>query len=243
MTHQLVYDYVKLIIENLWILLALAGALWLVTRPGLLERITRVKMFELEIELKEVKAELENTKLAVKEMSALTEEYQSALDNLEMSGDVAALRASQGAIKALATQLDSQDLAPVRTGLLKGASADALHGAAVIARTRRDPKLFDDVIQSLAEIAASPDLGGRRLNTVWQLASAVHLTLVSVFKHGQVSAITQDQLKRARAVLEKLQQHERVLADRPDNPGKGIRGPVTNALKWIESATTDQPGK
>ena len=132
------------------------------------------------------------------------------------------------------------DLALVRRGFVQDASASELYAAAEIARARRDPALYDDLVTCLNRLADDVNLGGIRLHTVWTLTSALHRTLVADQKHGS-KTLTPEQLIAGRKMLARLVENPRVLADKPDTPLKGVRGPAKWAGDWIEKALNAQP--
>lgn len=239
MDDNAVYQYLKLILENVsvWQVLVLALVIALFRRPERLEKIpkyiSRFKVGDLEVELREIKEELKQTKeqVEVLENDLENSRFESVLGTFDAHGPVAELDATRRALKDVAASIE--DLAPVRAGLGEGASADQLYAAAEVARTRRDPALFDDLVACLERLAPDPDLGGVRLHTVWTLTSALHKTLISDIRPGTAPRITPAQLERAQEMLKLLNSNPRVRADRPDDPMKGVRGPTKWAGDWI----------
>ena len=144
---------------------------------------------------------------------------------------VSELSKAREALKAMAPAI--VELGVVRESLGPDAEPGELYAAAEIARERRDVALFDDIVGCLKRIAESTTLDGIRLHTVWTLTSALHRTLVADIKHSPKPSLTKEQLLHAQSVLKRLVQHSRVLADRPDDPLKGVRGPAKWANDWI----------
>ena len=236
-----VYQYSKLFLENLslWPVLILGAVWWLVKHPAVFEKlpdyISRLKIGSVEVELREVKEKLAETQQQVSELENEIELEKSRYDELLGSFDPNAplgdLAKAREALKAMAPSMD--DLSPVRQGLSPEASPEQVYAAAEILRTRRDSSLFDDLVSCLDRLADNPDLHGIRLYTVWTLTSALHRTLIADIKHS-TPRLTAGQLKRAQAMLEGLTRNPRVLADRPDEPLKGVRGPAKWANDWIK---------
>ena len=118
--------------------------------------------------------------------------------------------------------------------LAEGASAEEIYTAPEIARTRREARLFDDIVSCLERLAKADDLQGIRLYTVWTLTSALHRTLIADIKHNETPTLSRAQLEAARAMLKVLENNPRVLGDRPDAPMKGVRSPAEWAKDWID---------
>ncbi len=110
------------------------------------------------------------------------------------------------------------DLSTVCQGLAEGVSAEEIYAASEIARTRREARLFDDIVSCLACLVKVDDLKGIRLYTVWTLTSAFHRTLIADIKHNETPTLSRAQLEAARAMLKDLENNLRVLGDRPDAP-------------------------
>jgi hypothetical protein len=90
------------------------------------------------------------------------------------------------------------------------------------------------LIALLDELSQQKDLGGYRLNTIWTLISAVHKILISAVRDGVKPTPSNEQLIKCKNVLERLDNHPKVVADRPDNPMKGIKGPIKYSLDWVK---------
>lgn len=235
------YQYLKLVLENVsvWPFLIVAAVWWLARHPSLFEKlpdyISRLKIGSVEVELREVKAKLAETQQQVSELENEIELEKSRYDELLAGFDPHAplgdLAKTREALRAMAPAMD--DLTPVRHGLSPDAKPEEVYAAAEIIRTRRDIALFDDLVACLDRLAADANLRGIRLHTVWTLTSALHRTLIANIKHG-APRLSREQLMRAEAMLERLMQNPRVLADRPDDPLKGVRGPAKWAGDWIQ---------
>lgn len=236
------YLYSKLILENMsvWPVLILAGLWWLVRHPQVLakvpEYISKFKIGGLEVELRQLREQLDETKSQVETLEIELEREQSRFQELLSSFDphapVPELARAREALKAMAPGLD--DLSPVRKGLTEGANPEEIYAAAEIARSRRDLALFDDLVACLDRLARQDDLGGVRLHTVWTLASALHKTVMTDVKHASQPRLSPAQLETAKAMLERLVRNPRVLQDRPDAPLSGVRGPAKWAGDWID---------
>lgn len=226
------FQYTKLFVENFWIFALVAAMVVVAIKPAILDRVGSVKFANIEVVLRELKQEINETKETIIELKAVNEEYQSELDSLDINGRLGEARR---AIKSIVASATDRDVASIKRGFLETAKPEEVFGAAVMARTRKDPALFDDLIACLSRIASDPDLCGLRLNIVWNLTSAVHLTLVAALKHRKAGLLSRLQLERAKKVLEQLVIHPKVEADRPEAPSKGITGPAVLALKWIDT--------
>jgi hypothetical protein len=204
--------------------------------------LTKMKLGPLEAEFRQLREELEETKQQVDvleaDISHDDERYRSLVEGFDPHAPVADLASTRESLKAMAGSLD--DLGPVRRGLAPDASASELYAAAEIARARRDPELYDDLVTCLNRLAGDADLGGIRLHTVWTLTSALHRTLVADQKHG-AKTLSPEQLEAGRAMLALLNKNPRVLADKPEAPLKGVRGPAKWAGDWIEKALKALP--
>lgn len=230
MEGDVTYHYVKLLIENFWIIALFLLAVWLIRNPKFLARISRVKIGSVEFEL--LAAKIEAAEAKIETLAYENEEYRNVLTSFDADGPVETVR---GKLKALAGR-NAIDNATIIKGLAAEASAEEVYSASVMARVRRDPALFDSIIRCLDRLSKDDDLGGIRLKTVWTLASAAHQTLVSAVKYSSKVPLTREQLGTAKATLSRLMINPRVLEDRPDLPSKGVRGPTQHALNWIEKA-------
>lgn len=241
MENDAFYQYLRLFLENVsvWPVLIVGAFWWLARHPSVFEKlpgyVSRLKIGSVEVDLREVKAKLAETQQQVSELENEIELEKSRYDDLLSGFDPHAplsdLAKTRDALKAMAPVMD--DMSPVRQGLSPDAKPEEIYAAAEILRARRDISLFDDLVSCLDRLASDADLWGIRLYTVWTLTSALHRTLIADIKHG-APRLSREQLMRARAMLVKLTQNPRVLADRPDEPLKGVRGPAKWAGDWIQ---------
>lgn len=231
------------IIENssLWEFIMVFVVLYIFLKPGLLERITKLKLGDLEVELGELKKQVAKGTEKIEDLESELEnekrQFEELINSFDASDTLDNLTSVRQAIRAQAANLE--DLSTLKAMLTKDASPEQLYAAAVSVRERRPVTLFMDTINLLGQLADDKDLHGFRLNTVWMLTSAVHKMLISMVKDGVKPMATQTQLQQAVSVLNRLNVHPRVLTDRPDKPMKGIRGPVKYSLDWIEKIKTE----
>ncbi|MFY0309662.1 hypothetical protein ACFMBG_07165 [Leisingera sp. D0M16] len=242
MENNATFQYLKLILENisLWQLLAIAIAIWLMSNRSMVAEIprhvSRFKIGDIEIELKELKDKLRDTEVEVEALESELERerlrFEEILSSFNAHAPVPELSAVRQSLKAVAGTLE--DLAPVMKGMEPGASPENLYAAAEVLRTRRDPAHFDKLVGTLDRLAKDPRLEGIRLHTVWTLTSALHKTLIADIKNNKNPSLSSAQLQRAQDALRRLNNNPRVLADRPEDPMKGVRGPAKWANEWIE---------
>lgn len=237
------FQYLKLIIENfsIWPLVIVIGLWWLVRHPelfgNLAEHISKMKVGGFEVELRRLNAKIEETTQQVNELQVEVEgevdRFRQLVSSFDPHAPVEDLAATREALKVMAGSIN--DLADIRKGLLPGATPEALYASAEVARARRDVSLFDDLVACLDRLARDDDLLSIRLYTVWTLTSALHRTLIAGIKHAEKPAFSPAQLTAAKKMLAALVQNPRVLADRPDAPMRGIRGPAKWADDWIDT--------
>jgi hypothetical protein len=232
MENDRVFQWTKMILDHLWLLIPLALTLYVLCRPSVLRYVSRVKFGDFELELASLKEELKDTKQKLVESHS---EVRALIEKLDAAGTVSQLRDASQGLKTRAAHLSGDDLAEALAGLQPGAGPAALHAAAVIARKRTDPAALAALVECLDRLSSADDLGDIRLNTIWHLASAAHLTLVAIYKNGAVPHPDRVLLIRAKATFERLLTHPRVVQDHPENPRKGVRGPAGHALAWIET--------
>lgn len=229
---DMLYRYLKLFLDNGWILALAALASWLIINPKILENFSSIKIGSVvDLQLRDLREKLADTEQKVDQLQSRNDQLTQVIDSFDADGDLTGPRVK---LKNLARHLKDEDLASVRKGLGASATHEELYAAAEIARSRRDPAFLDDLVDCLSRLASAPDLNGVRLKTVWTLTSALHLTLVSDLQHAEIPQVTKQQLLAARRALELLVQNPRVLGDSPDAPEKGVRGPAKNAQQWIE---------
>jgi hypothetical protein len=230
MPNDPVFQWTKLILDHLWLVIPLGATAYVLWRPEILRHISRVKFGDFEVELAALKEELNETRQQLAESHS---EVRALIDKLDAGGSVEQLRADTQGLKARAAHLSGDDLVEGLAGLQPGATPAQLHAAAVIARKRADPVALPALIACIDRLSARPDLDDIRLNTVWHLTSAVHLTLVATYKNGAVPVPDNALLTQGKAAIERLMASPRVAQDRPDDPKKGVRGPAAHALRWI----------
>lgn len=238
-------EYIRLVLANtsLWEIMALIVVLYLLFNPALLRTVTRLKIGELEIELNALKQKVAQGEQQIKELETEIEGerrlFNEILSRFDANAPLKDLASVRQTIKGNAKNLDEID--DLKAYLTPEASPEELFAAAVSVRERRPTALLPDLIELLSALAKKPDLGGYRLNTIWTLTSALHLTLLSAIRDGVHPAPSLTTLRKALVTLDLLEQHPRVQGDRPDNPMKGIRGPIKHSLAWIEKGLAN-PG-
>jgi hypothetical protein len=240
MENDPVFQWTRMMLDHLWLLIPLGLTAYVLCRPSVLRYISRVKFGDFELELASLKEELKETKQKVENSHS---EVRALIEKLDATASVSALREASQGLKARATHLSGDDLAEGLSGLRPDANPAALHAAAVIARKRADPAALGALVDCLDRLGSAHDLNGIRLNTIWMLASAVHLTLVAVYKSGAVPVPERALLLRGESVITRLIAHPLIERDRPDDPKKGVRGPAGHALRWIATglAAARQP--
>lgn len=234
MSADLTFEYVKLFVENSWIIFVLSAVLLLVVRPGALDRVAGVEFLNFKLQLREIEKQVASARQDLEVVRTETSQYQKIMENVDISVPVGELAEVRRSLTNIGARLTDGDLGEVTKGLRPEATPEEVYAAAVIARARKDPALFDELVACLDRIAHADNLADLRLNTVWTLTSALHLTLVAAMKYSD-GAITRSQLLRAREVLDTLVKQQRVRDDRPDAPLRGINGPAKHAREWIET--------
>lgn len=235
------FEVFTVVMENvrLWEIALLIFLFWLFHHPELVKSIQSIKVGELEIKLHELEAEVSRSRSEIEELEDELESsrlmFGDLLENVDVNaaGDLTPLA---GLLKAHARALD--DLDAVVELLQSGSSPEEVYAAAVTLRERRPVAQFSSLIDYLARIVDDDELGGNRLKTVWMLASATHKLLLAAVRDGIGPGIERSELQRAQSVLQRLERHPRVQADRPDRPDKGIRGPIRHAMAWIDRGLT-----
>ena len=237
MDDDAVYQYLKLILDYvpIWVVLLFGLITWLIRNPERLELIpkyvAKAKFGDIEFELREIKAELADTKELVSELEEENLRLSSLMGGFDAHAPVAELEPVRQKLKAMSSNID--DLSPVLAGLQPGADPAEVYAAAEILRARRDFSCFDALIGALDRIGRDPKLEDLRYHTVWTLASAVHKTVIAAVKHDGLPKLTKSQLERAQTVMQQLHDNPHVQLDRPDDIKQGIRGPASYALTWI----------
>jgi hypothetical protein len=233
---DMAFKWVELILDHLWLLFPFAALIYLWRHPEILRSVTRLRIGDFEVQLEHIQKELQATKEATQQLAESNSNIARLIEGLDINAPVAELREASRALKAQASHLDGAELEQGLAGLKPGADPAALHASAVVARKRTDPASLPQLMDRLDSIASSPTLDGIRLNTVWMLASAAHLTLVAIYKHQAEPQPDRALLERARTVFDKLIANPMVQGDRPDDPSKGVRGPAEKALRYITTA-------
>lgn len=238
------YDWAKLILENvsIWPLLALVVLVWISRQEDLMRRLTKVSFGGVEFQLQELKEALEESKLEIKALENDLERertiFNEILEGFDPNAPVSQLGATRDMLVANARSLD--DLGVLKDMLSERATPQELFAAATTLRERRPTSFFGDLVTCLDRLADDRNLRGVRLHTVWTLTSALHRILIAAIRDGVTPPIASGELKRAAEMLDKLEVNPRVLADRPDNPEKGVRGPARLARNWIERGLAKQ---
>ena len=232
------FDYIKLFVENvkLWELIVLAVMIWLSTKPKILERITRVKIGDLELELEQLKKDVTDQKNEIrtleKELENEREIFKEILEGFDPHVPVNELTRTRERLRAYAKTLT--DLDEITEHLDPSKGPEELYAAAVMFRERRPTKFVPQLLDCLDSLANSENLLGIRLHTVWTLASALHFTVIASVRDGVEPKIPKKELERAQQVLGRLERNPRVQKDRPDDPKRGVRGPIRYTLDWIK---------
>lgn len=230
------FDYVSLFVENVavWELMVLAVLVWLVFKPEFLNRVTRIKLGDLELDVKNLKSEIEENRNELRILEDDIEYERRTVDELLQGFDVNAPVTELGRTRELlrAEARNLSDFDEVKQFLSESASPEQLFAAAVNLRERRPTSMLSDLLDCLDRLAAQPELGGIRLNTVWTLTSALHRILIAGIRDGVQPSFDPAELRRAESVLDRLDKNPRVQADRSDAPDKGVRGPIRFAQNW-----------
>lgn len=231
-------NYVELVLDNtsLWEVMAFIVLLYFLFQPSLLKKITRLKVGDLEIELKELKEQVDRGEDHINELEAELENerrlFEDLVDNFDPDAPLKELAETRKAIKTNAKSLE--EIEAIGNFLSLNATPEELYVAAVSIRERRPTSLIPNLVSFLGELAARNDLGGYRLNTIWTLTSALHLSLLSAIRDGVKPIPTSEVLLKAENVLDVLESNPKVQLDRPDKPMKGIRGPIKHCRSWIK---------
>ncbi|TYC67778.1 hypothetical protein FMN63_17180 [Stappia sp. BW2] len=242
MENDAFYQYLKLIMDYfpIWFIALAAFVVWLVRNPHYLttlsKHVSSAKIGDLEVQFREVKEEIKAARQQVEELqndvlNQNAARLEQILEGFDTHASIRDLADTREAIKAIAPDLD--DLSFVEEALRNYKNPKELYAAAEIARARRSPALFDDIVVCLDEVARAPDLKGIRLYTVWTLTKALHMTLVADIKHSPRPVLTRKQLLAADEMLNRLIANDRVQLDRTDDPTKGVQGPAKWSKDWI----------
>lgn len=230
-------EYIELILKNtsLWEVMAFIVMLYFLFQPSLLKQITRLKVGDLEIELNALKEQVARGEEHINELEAELENerrlFEDLVDNFDPNAPLKDLAEARKAIKTNAKNLE--EIESLSKYLSKNAKPEDLYVAAVSIRERRPTTLIPGLISFLDELAAERNLCNYRLNTVWTLTSALHLSLLSAIRDGVPPLPNSETLLKAEKMLDALENNPRVQLDRPDNPMKGIRGPIKHCRSWV----------
>ena len=222
---------------DLWEVVLLIVIIYLLFKPDLVKRITKFKIGEFEVELGEIKQKIAESNEKISELESEIEYQKREFEDIQdfnANAPVEELASVRQSIRAQARNISDNDI--FKQYLRKSASPEELFSTAVAIREKRPPALFPDIVNLLDELVKDTNLGGFRLNTVWTLTSSIHRILISVVKNGAKPFPTKEQLHKCKEVLQKLDKNPRVEMDRPDNPMRGIKGPIKHSLNWIEKA-------
>lgn len=239
------YDWIKLVVENLslWPLLAIVVLVWLSRQKEMLQRLTKVSFGGFEFQLEALKEAVAESKLEIKALENELERERSifneALKGFDPNAPVSDLSETREIIRANARALENLEI--LEEMLAPGASAEHIFAAATTLRERRPTQYFSALVDCLDRLANSPTLGGIRLNTVWTLTSALHRILIAAIRDNIKPPISTADLEKAEKMLSKLEYNPRVLLDRPDDPDKGVRGPIRLSRKWIQKGLAPSP--
>ena len=237
-------NYVELILKNtsLWEIMALIIVIYVLFNPSLLKTITKLKVGDLEIELNALKEQVKKGEEHINELEAELENerrlFEDLIDNFDPDTPLKELSKVRQSIKTQAKNLEEIDF--LKKSLTMTTPSEELYIAAVSIRERRPTALIPDLINFLEELSEDKSLGDFRLNTIWTLTSALHLSLLSAIRDNVPPMPNSKVLLHAKRVLDKLEKNPRVQNDRPDNPMKGIRGPIKHCKTWIEKGLTKQ---
>lgn len=233
-------EIVLKILENtsLWEVILLLIVVYVMFRPGIVNRITRFRVGDFELELSEIKKEIQEGKEKISELQSEIENEKKRFEELLYKFDA---NASLNELAPVRQALKSQsrnisDVEVFRKYLSKSSNPEELFAAAVGIREKRPVGLLPDIVLLLGDLAADKELGGFRLNTIWTLTSSIHKILISCVRDGAGPFPSIATLERAEQVLQQLEKNPRVLMDRPNDPMRGIRGPIKHSLNWIKKA-------
>lgn len=233
-------EILRMVIENvsLWEVVLLLIVIYLMFRPDLINRISKFKVGDFEIELRELKREIQEGNEKIIELESELEnekrQFEELMDNFDPNAPLNQLASVRQTIKAQARNISEDDI--FKKHLKKSARPEELYAVAVGIREKRPVSILPDLVSILDDLAGDPMLGGFRLNTVWTLTSAVHKILISCVKDGVEPFPSMDLLDKSEKALKKLNMNPKVLLDRPDDPMRGIRGPIKYSLSWITKA-------
>jgi len=221
--------------SSLWEITLLAVLIYLFIQPDFRKRITKIKLGNFELELQELKDQVQKGQEKIQELEEEVENerrfFEDFLEDFDPNTPISELAKVRQSIRSQAKNLS--ELESLKSRLNLQSSAEELYFTAVALREKRPVSLLPDLISFLQELSADKNLGGYRLNTIWTLTSALHLTLIACIRDKVGPMPDKEILEQAQRTLNALEQNPRVQQDRPDNPSKGIRGPLKHALTWV----------
>ena len=238
MDQEQVFKYVELILGYMpiWAVILIGFIVYLVRNPNVIKSIpdlvSKAKIGDFEIELREVKTELAQTKAQVVDLKEENKSLRSLFTSFDADASVSDLGAVRQELKDAAGSID--DISIVYSGLAQDADKEEVYASAVILRKRRDIAAFDELVSAIDRIGSHKRLEGLRFLTVWTLASALHKTTISAVRDQPIPKVSEEQLTEASKAIQRLADNPHVQNDRPDDPDKGIRGPCRHALTWID---------
>ncbi|MEP2716129.1 hypothetical protein [Pseudophaeobacter sp.] len=234
----------RLLIENisLWQIMALGLLIWALSNKERLQSFGNWLTTTLKsIKIGNFEAEFKEAERAANELMAESEN-QAEYENSELSELIAEIdpnapSASFSAARDRLKQISSGnvDRTQILAGLTPEASAVDFYASAEILRQKRDLSYYDDVVETVARLAESPRLEGKRYMFVWALASALHRMTLFAVKTHQRPLLSVDQLRTAREAAQKLHDNPHVQNDSPNKPKRGIRGPAQYTVNWAET--------
>ena len=238
MENNSLYQYIKLILDYFpfWALSTVCIVIYTIRKPDWIGKVSHhIEIFKVgpfELSLRRIEKKLKETEEHLDEVEQENIRLNEYLEKFNTEIPGRSIENKRQAIKALSGSVE--DLSPVVKALKSGADPDEVYAAAEILRSRRNLSAFDELIDAIDRIASDNKLEGLRYRTVWTLSSAAHRTVLAAVKHSDQPKLSKQQLERAREALLKLMKNPHVQKDRPDDPKKGIIGPSTFALNWIE---------
>ena len=233
-------ELIEKILSNtsLWEVVALIIVIYLLFRPDIINRITKFKIGDFEMELTELKKDIKEGKEKISELEVEIEnekrQFQELLNKFDAAAPLSMLSSVRQTLKSQSRNISDIDV--YRKLLTKNSTPEELYGVAVSVREKRPTELFPNIVSLLDDLAEDQNLGGFRLNTIWTLTSSIHKILISCVRDGLVPFPKDEDLDNAEKTLKKLEKHPKVIADRPDDPMKGIRGPIKHSMTWIQKA-------
>jgi hypothetical protein len=227
---------------SMWEIVVFIVVVFVIRHPDLLKRITKLKIGDFEMELSKLKKDFEMSQEKITELEEdlgdSNRQFQELLIEFNADAPLSQLSVVKQRLKSQSRNIS--DMEVFSRLLTMDSSPEELYAAAVSIREKRPVNLLPKIISFLDYLAQDDDLGGYRLNTIWTLTSAIHKILISCVRDGIEPFPKAELLDKAEIALRKLETHPKVVADRPDNPMKGIRGPIKHSLQWIQKAREKQ---